>query len=201
MLSVTRVFRAGLLAAFVAAAGSAAFGWKDPAPGGGDDRQGRPSSPSGSGPAQAGSQGSGRGQDVGRVRPWWKDAGMAREVGLTPEQVAKFDRLYDRRQKEIKPKVDEYNKQKAELERMIRERTAKPDEIEVQARRLSYPWLDIDISRTRMLYEMSLVLSTDQYTKMRAMFERMDQERRAAMERLEHERVRGRRGGGNNRPR
>ena len=80
---------------------------------------------------------------------------------------------------------------------MIRERTARPGEVEAQARRLMYPRLDIDVSRTRMLYEMSLVMSADQNTKMRAMFDRLDQERRAMMERLEQERARGRGHSGN----
>jgi hypothetical protein len=120
---------------------------------------------------------------------------MAREVGLTREQIAKIDRLYEQRQAQIKPKVDEYNKQLEELNRLTRERTAKPGEIEEQARRLSYPRLDIDVSRAKMLYEMTLVLTTDQYNRMRAMFARQDQEREAMFKRYDQERARGR--GGN----
>jgi len=146
-------------------------------------------------PAQSGTAASpGRGGPGQDVRPWWKDAGMAREVGLTPVQIAKIDRIFDQRQKQIKPKADEYTKIKADLDRMMRERTAKPEEVEEQARRLMYPRLDIDVSRWRMLYEMSLVMSVDQNTKMRAMFDRMDQERREALERLDQERARHGRG-------
>jgi hypothetical protein len=144
--------------------------------------------PSGSG----GRPGRNPGQDV---RPWWKDPAMAKEVGLTRDQIAKIDKLYDQRQAQIKPKVDEYNRQLDELNRLTRERTSKPSEIEDQARRLSYPRIDIDVSRAKMLYEMTLVLNTDQYNRMRAMFARMDQEREAMFKRYEQERARGR--GGN----
>ena len=120
---------------------------------------------------------------------------MAKEVGLTRDQIAKIDKLYDQRQAQIKPKVDEYNRQLDELNRLTRERTAKPSEIEDQARRLSYPRIDVDVSRAKMLYEMTLVLNTDQYNRMRAMFARMDQEREASFKRYEQERARGR--GGN----
>jgi Spy/CpxP family protein refolding chaperone len=136
-------------------------------------------------------QGRGPGQDV---RPWWKDPLMAKEVGLTPVQVTKIDRIFDIRQKQIKAKADEYTKLKADLDRMMRERTAKPEEIEEQARRVMYPRLDIDVSRWRMLYEMSQVMSAEQNTRMRAMFDRLDQERRDALDRLDQERARRGRG-------
>ena len=120
---------------------------------------------------------------------------MAHEVGLTKDQIAKIDRIYEQRQAQIKPKVDEYNKQRDELNRMMRERTAKPAEVEEQARRLSYPRLEIDVSRAKMLYEMSQAMTAEQNTRMRAMFDRMDQERDAMFKRYEQERARGR--GGN----
>jgi len=138
-----------------------------------------------------GGPGRGPGQDV---RPWWKDPAMAHEVGLTKDQIAKIDRVYEQRQAQIKPKVDEYNKQRDELNRMMRERTAKPAEVEEQARRLSYPRLEIDVSRAKMLYEMSQVMTAEQNTRMRAMFDRMDQERDAMFKRYEQERARGRAG-------
>jgi len=152
--------------------------------------------PSPAAPQQTAAQPSqGRGGPGQDVRPWWKDAVMAKEVGLTPAQIMKIDRIFEMRQKQIRAKADEYTKIKADLDRMMRERTAKPEEVEEQARRLMYPRFDIDVSRWRLLYEMSLVMSADQNARMRAMFDRLDQERREALDRLDQER--GRRGRGN----
>lgn len=195
MPNVTKVTAAALVAGFAIFAGPASAGLtghdtdlqagtKAPAP-----QTSAPQAP-GSGPA--------RGPEVGGVRAWWKDPDMAKEVGLAADQIAKIDRLYEGRQKAIKPMVDEYNKLTAELNVMVLERTARPSEVEVQARRLMFPRYEIDVSRTKMLYEMSRVLSADQHTKLRAMFERMDRERRAAMAKLEQERAKGRRGGDGN---
>jgi Spy/CpxP family protein refolding chaperone len=130
----------------------------------------------------------GRGSPGLDVRAWWKDPQMAKEVGLTPVQIQKIDHIYEQRQRQIRPWVDEYNRQKAELDRMMRERTARPEDIEAQARRLTYPHLDIDVSRIRLLYEMSRVLTAEQNAKLDAMFER---------ERRDRDQGRGRGPGGN----
>jgi hypothetical protein len=186
-----------ILAGWGLALGGAVSGFDATREGRDKDRQAgktapAPQVPAGGGPAQPGS---GRGPEVGGVRAWWKDPDMVKEVGLVTDQIGKIDRLYEQRQRQIKPMVDEYNKLNGELNLMLRERTAKPSEIEAQARRLMFPRYEIDVSRTKMLYEMSRVLSADQNTKLRAMFDRMDQERRAAMDKLEQERAKGRRGG------
>jgi Spy/CpxP family protein refolding chaperone len=201
MLSVTRVAGVVLLAGSAILVGSGAvWGFDDKRSGRDQDKQtagkaAAPQTPSG-GQVQP-SAGRGRGPGPGDVRAWWKDRDMAKEVGLSSVQIAKIDLLYEQRKKQIKSKVDEYNKLRDELERMLKERTAKPEDIENQAKKMMFPRYDIDVSRTKMLYEMSLVLSADQNTRFLAMFDRMDQERRAAMEKLEQERAKGRRGGGN----
>ena len=204
MHSVTKVTAAALLAGFAVLAEPAKAGvgistvglsGHDP------DKQtagkaSAPQTPASQTPApQAPAAGPGRGPEVGGVRAWWKDPDMAKEVGLAADQIAKIDRLYDQRQKQIKPMVDEYTKLNGELNVMLRERTAKPSEIEALARRLMFPRYEIDVSRYKMLYEVSRVLSADQNNKLRAMFDRMDEQRRAAMEKLEKERAKGRRGG------
>jgi Spy/CpxP family protein refolding chaperone len=128
----------------------------------------------GVGPGRSGPEGQ-------NVRAWWRDPEIAKEVGLTPAQIAKIDKLYQDRQKRIEPWVAEYKTQNAELNRMMRERTASPEEIEAQARRLMYPSMDIHVSRFRLLYEMGRVMTPEQNAKLRARFDRerrsRDQER------------------------
>ena len=105
-------------------------------------------------------------------RAWWRDAQMAKEVGLTPAQIARIDKLYESRQKQIQPKLDEYNQLKTDLDRMFREHAVTPEEMEAQARRMTYPQMDIVVSRLRLLYEMSRVMTPEQNDKLRAIFDR-----------------------------
>jgi Spy/CpxP family protein refolding chaperone len=105
-------------------------------------------------------------------RAWWRDAQMAKEVGLTPPQIARINQLYESRQKQIQPKLDEYNQLKTDLDRMFREHAVTPEEMEAQARRMTYPQMDIVVSRLRLLYEMSRVMTPEQNNKLRAIFDR-----------------------------
>jgi hypothetical protein len=91
---------------------------------------------------------------------------------LTPQQVAKIDRIYDQRAKAVDPFVVEEQKQHAELQRMIRERVVDPSVIELQVDRVEAPHAKVWESRIVMLYRILLVLSPDQYTKFQAYYER-----------------------------
>jgi Spy/CpxP family protein refolding chaperone len=91
---------------------------------------------------------------------------------LTPQQVAKIDRLYDQRVKAVDPFVVEEQKQRAELERMIGDRIVDPSVIELQVGRVEAPHAKVWESRIVMLYRMWLVLTPDQYTKFQAYRER-----------------------------
>ena len=124
-------------------------------------------------------------------RAWWRDPEMCKELGLKPDQIARLDRLYEQRQKQIQPTVDEYKRLKADLDQMFHDRTAKPEDVEMQARRLTYPQMEVVVSRVRLLYEMSRVITPEQNQKLQAIFER---ERR---EQQDRDRGRGRGPGGN----
>jgi len=140
--------------------------------------------------ADSGSQGRGV-PGAPEPRAWWRDAAMAREVGLKPSQISKIDHLYESRQKQIQPKLDEYKLLKSDLDQMFREGTVAPEVVEAKARRMTYPQMDIVVSRLRLLYEMSRVMSPEQNEKLRAIF---DRERREQSDR-------GSRGPGRNLPR
>ena len=105
---------------------------------------------------------------------WWKDPQVVKELSLTQIQTDKIALIYERRPRMIKSDAEEYDRLMAELDLMIKERKAKPQEIEAQAQKMTYPHFKIDVSRTRMLYEMLLVLSPEQHQK----FDRLEQQRR-----------------------
>jgi Spy/CpxP family protein refolding chaperone len=102
---------------------------------------------------------------------------MVKEVGLTPEQVSKIDKIYERRNKQIATQIEEYNKQHDELDRLVRERIVTPETVELQAQRMMPFRVAIDVSRIKMLYEMSRVMSTEQNDRFHAMFDRMGSDR------------------------
>jgi Spy/CpxP family protein refolding chaperone len=104
--------------------------------------------------------------------PWWKDPAIIKEISLTPDQAAQIDRIYEQRAKQIAPYLDEYDKQRAELDRLFRERTADAKVIELQAAKLMTPRLEIDKTRFVMLYRMFKVLSTDQNNKLQEIWHR-----------------------------
>jgi Spy/CpxP family protein refolding chaperone len=158
MADLTRILRGlGILGVCVAVSGPAAL----------------PFQPVVAASEQSRSGGPGRGGPEGQnVRAWWRNPEIAQEVGLTSAQITKLDKLYVDRQKRIEPWVAEYKTQNAELNRMMRQGTASPEEIEAQARRLMYPILDIIVSRFRLLYEMGQVMTPEQNAKLRARFDR-----------------------------
>ena len=102
---------------------------------------------------------------------------MVKEVGLTPDQVTKIDRIYERRNKQIATQIEEYNKQRDELDRMIRDRIVTPETVELQAQRMMPFRVVIDVSRFKMLYEMSRVMTAEQNEKFHAMVDRMGSDR------------------------
>jgi Spy/CpxP family protein refolding chaperone len=110
--------------------------------------------------------------------PWWKDAGIIKELGLTPVQASNIDKIYEKRLKQIQLQVAEYDNQKADLDRMYSERVAPPAAIELQASKMMTPKVAIDISRVRMLYEMSLVMSPQQNEKLKDIADRFYREQR-----------------------
>jgi Spy/CpxP family protein refolding chaperone len=104
--------------------------------------------------------------------PWWKDADVIKEIGLSPDQAAKIDRISAQRSKQIDPFLQEYIQQNAELDRIMRERTVDPSMIELQASKVLALKSKVDESRIVMLYKMNLVLTAEQAKKLQAIWER-----------------------------
>jgi hypothetical protein len=67
-----------------------------------------------------------------RVRPpdwlWWQDEAVKKELGLSDRQISNIDRLYQQRDREMKPFVAELDKQNDELDKMTREAVVTPED-------------------------------------------------------------------------
>lgn len=114
----------------------------------------------------------------GDFSPWWKDATIIKEVGLSTDQVNRIDRIYEKRRKQIQLHVDELDTQTAELNKMFSERLVTPEVIELQAQKWMAPRMIIEPSRIRMLYDMSRVMTAEQNTKLQEFFHRMGERNR-----------------------
>lgn len=103
---------------------------------------------------------------------WWKNAEVIKEVGISAEQSKKIDDLFHNRLPDAMAREAELKKQDAVLQRLLTERTVGADVIGVQVDRVEASRTTLNKTRTIMIYEMHLVLSTEQYKKLVAYWER-----------------------------
>ncbi|MGH7485804.1 MAG: hypothetical protein ACREMY_09415 [bacterium] len=137
-------------------------------------------------PPRAGGQGANQGGDPGRGQsrvgtsipgqrggsPWWKDDAIKKELALREDQVRRLDNLFETRAKNSELMNDELDKQRAELDRLMSDRTAGPAAIALQVARLEVPRAKLNESFYVMIYRMSLVLDPEQNKKLQAIFDR-----------------------------
>jgi len=110
--------------------------------------------------------------------PFWKDPAIIKEIKLTPDQAAKIDAVWRKREQDMKGPALELAKQETELKRMLAERKVGVDVIGMQSDRVEAQRTVLAKSRTVMLYQFWLILSPEQNTGLRAIWERNRRERR-----------------------
>jgi len=110
--------------------------------------------------------------------PWWKDAAVIKEISLTSEQAARIDAVWRKRESEMQGVAVEAKKQQDELTRLVAERKVGVDVIGLQFDRNEALRSMLAKSRALALYQTSLILSTEQNTALRAIWERNRRERR-----------------------
>jgi len=104
--------------------------------------------------------------------PWWREEAIKKELGLTAEQIRSLEQHFDRRAKALEPLTEELDKQRAELNRLMSDRTAGSPAIALQVARLEVPRAKMNESFYVMMYRMSLVLDLEQNKKLQAIFDR-----------------------------
>lgn len=103
---------------------------------------------------------------------WWQDDAIKKEIGLREDQVKRIDALYAKRARDLEPLNTEFAKQRAELNRLMSDRSVGTAAIELQVARMEVPRVKINESYFAMLYRMYLVLDPDQNKKLQAVFDR-----------------------------
>jgi len=110
--------------------------------------------------------------------PWWKDPVVVKELSLTPDQAAKIDAIWKKREQDMHGVVLEHKKQQDELDRLVAERKVGPDVIGLHVDRVEAQRTTLNKSWTVMIYQFSRVLSPEQNTALKAYFERNRRNRR-----------------------
>jgi len=132
-------------------------------------------------PAPAGQRSGGPGRSDSGPWEWWKDDAVKKELKLTDKQVRDISRIFDARAREMKPVNDEYQKQRAELDKLARERSVETSIFAIKVGSVETLRSELNKSRSVMFYAISRQLSAEQHDKLREVWDR---------------RFSGRRGGG-----
>ena len=101
---------------------------------------------------------------------WWKDAQFQRDLGLTPDQTAKIDAIFQSTISLLRQKKADLDRQEDELSSMI---AAGADESLVtrQVDKVESTRASMNKMRTLMLLHMRQVLSPEQRTKLTKLHE------------------------------
>lgn len=167
-----------LLGAFIAASVLAAA-----------DRSGAASGPAGAQRNQSSQANAQRGQPTPNRQdgqkpsnqprvPWWKDPAVIKEINLTPDQAARIDALWRKRETEMHGVATEHKKQEDEFKRLVSERKVGVDVIGLQFDRAEALRSMLDKSRAIMLYQWSLILTAEQNQALKKIVERNRRERK-----------------------
>jgi Spy/CpxP family protein refolding chaperone len=129
-------------------------------------------------PAAAGQRSGGPGRSDSGPWEWWKDEAVKKELALTPKQVRDISRIFDTRVREMKPVDDEYQKQRAEQNKLAKERTVDVAVFAIQVGRVEALRTELFKSRSVMFYAISRQLTPEQHVKLGEIYERRNAGRR-----------------------
>jgi len=107
---------------------------------------------------------------------WWKDAQFQRDLGLTPDQTAKIDAIFQSTISQLRQKKADLDRQEDELSRMI---AAGADESLVtrQVDKVESTRASMNKMRTLMLLHERQVLTPDQRVRLNKLHEQMFKDR------------------------
>jgi Spy/CpxP family protein refolding chaperone len=114
----------------------------------------------------------------GRRHSWWRSEEVVKELGLTADQSARIDRIYQETRPELRQEFDELDRMEAKLSRLIESDTADETALARQIDRVETARAHANKTRSLMLWRMRQVLTVDQRSRLKALQERWERERR-----------------------
>jgi Spy/CpxP family protein refolding chaperone len=114
--------------------------------------------------------------DPPRPFAWWKSEPFKKELGLTAEQSAHIDRIWETTRTELRQDWDELSKLEAKLSRLI-QNDADEAVLTRQIDRVETARASANKSRSLMLVQMLKVLTPEQRTRFNTLHERWQKDR------------------------
>lgn len=109
---------------------------------------------------------------------WWRVADTKTELGISDQQAGEIDQIFQATVPALRTAKEELDKLDAEVAQVIKAATAEPSMVNQLVGRAEHARARLTTTRTVMFYRMHRVLSPEQRTKLNAMFERWEAERR-----------------------
>ena len=111
-------------------------------------------------------------------RLWWKNPHDMAEIGLTAEQSAKIDAIFRGEIDKMKQMRTQVNELERGVDAAMRANTADIAAFARQVEQVEHKRAELNKTRTVMLYRMHRVLTPEQHTKFRAMWDRREADRK-----------------------
>ena len=109
---------------------------------------------------------------------WWKDDGFSRELALTPDQSTRIEAVFQASQPALRAQQRALSMLEHELEKLVKEARVEESEVDIFVGKVESARADLAKTRTMMIYRMRRILSEEQHTKLQALFEKREKERR-----------------------
>lgn len=122
--------------------------------------------------AQQASERSGERRRGERRIKWWIDEKTRQELGITDQQSADIEQIFQSTLPNLRRVRKELDKLETQLSKMIQDGTAPVETIAEQVERVENARAEMNKRRTVMLYRIDRVLSADQRAKLKAWHER-----------------------------
>ena len=116
-------------------------------------------------------------QDSNRWK-WWINPEHRKELGITDEQSAQIDRIFESSMPPQRAKWREAENLEATLSRTLKESVADVPTVKEQVERLEKLQAERRVMRTIMLYRMNLLLTPEQRVKLEAFRKRREENQR-----------------------
>jgi Spy/CpxP family protein refolding chaperone len=108
---------------------------------------------------------------AGASRPfeweWWKDADVQKALALSESKVKNISRIFDERARRVRPTLEKYETERAELDRLASERKISVEEFTLHVTQVEALRSELNKSRTIMNYRILRELTPEQNQKLK----------------------------------
>jgi len=108
---------------------------------------------------------------------WWQSERFIQELGLTREQSARIDEVFQASWPALHAAKDDLDRLEAELSRLIAEGTASEAKVLQQIDRVEASRSAMGRTRSLMLYRMHRLLTAEQRVKLKTLYEAVEREK------------------------